>query len=188
MSSTPTGKNKPRKPRQGPVYEAYVKAKALGELKPVEPLAFRADGSPLLAQGQVYVTRSGQKYHPAWCTVMAATWEEHPLNVLVSSQADIGDRQLCQPCANPAAPSTVPELRDFRFEHRQWQQLTAQINRQARGIADRLLAQGPSAVEKLGPQMQRYKEINAELETLSLRLSGAPNRTAPGTPDWDSES
>lgn len=187
MSSPSPDRNKPRKPRQGPVYEKYAKARALGPISPVKPLAYREDGSPLLAAGQVYVTRAGQKYHPAWCTVMAETFAEHPKTILVTAQADVGERPMCGACANPVQASDAPPLRDFRFENAQWQDLTGQVNRQARAIADRLLAQGPAAVQWLGPQMDRYAEAKSELEKLSLRLAGTRDWTSPAAPNWDSE-
>lgn len=168
------------------MYDSYVKAKLLGELKPVTPVAYRADGSPLLAEGQVYVTKSGQKYHPAWCAVMADLWKEHPKNLLVSSQRDVGERQQCEVCSSTRGTSTAPAIRDFKYESYQWRQLTEQVNQLSRGIADRLLAQGPSAVNRLGPQMDRYAAAKAELERLSLHLSGSPDWTSPGAPNWDS--
>jgi hypothetical protein len=72
----------------------------------------------------------------------------------------------------------------FKWERKEWQRLTGELNTQARGIADRLLAQGPEAVRRLGPQMQRYREMKQELERLSHRVAGT-HSTSPRSPDWD---
>lgn len=50
-------------------------------------------------------------------------------------------------------------------EFSEWRRLDAQ----ARAIADRLLAQGPPAVQRLGPQMDRYKAVKKNLENLSYK-------------------
>ncbi|MCU1530678.1 MAG: hypothetical protein JWO49_249 [Arthrobacter sp.] len=48
-------------------------------------------------------------------------------------------------------------------EFSEWRRLDAQ----ARAIAERLLAQGRPAVQRLGPQMDRYKAAKKNLENLS---------------------
>jgi hypothetical protein len=62
----------------------------------------------------------------------------------------------------------------------EWRRLEAQ----ARGIADRLLAPGPTAVNRLGAQMDRYGAIKKSLEGhpyLEDPVSGAGD----GTRHWE---
>jgi hypothetical protein len=71
----------------------------------------------------------------------------------------------------------------FKWERYEWGRLTEELNTQARGIADRLLAQGPGAVQRLGPQMDRYAATKKEFEKLSYRVTGA-NSQSNKAPDW----
>lgn len=73
--------------------------------KPAEIFGVRADNSPLLAPGQVYVTKSGGKYHPAWCASVAACWDSKPDSLVVAWLADVGQRGECAGCANPLTTS-----------------------------------------------------------------------------------
>lgn len=85
---------------------AYEYAATLGELKPVKPAARRADGSPLLAPGQVYVTKTGTKYHPEWCPMVAAKWD-HDSRLMVTLLVDVGLRTPCDSCATPLTSSVI---------------------------------------------------------------------------------
>lgn len=92
----------PRKPRMSKltrerIKAAYEHAATLGELKPIKASARRADGSPLLEQGQVYVTKTGTTYHPEWCTLVAAKWD-HDQRLMVTRLADVGLRKPCGSC------------------------------------------------------------------------------------------
>ena len=85
-------------------HAAKAEPRGLGELKPVEP-AGRRDGVPLLGDDQVYVMKYGTDYHPAWCHVVADTWDRGPRKLLVTLLADAGERTRCTECGrHPNAP------------------------------------------------------------------------------------
>lgn len=65
----------------------------------VKPSQVRADGSPILQEGQVYVIRTGAVYHPYWCEVLGAKWDSSPKGLLVTALADVGSRLACKTCA-----------------------------------------------------------------------------------------
>lgn len=88
------------------IQAAYDHAATLGQLKPVKPSARRVDGSPLLKEGQVYVTKTGTKYHPAWCHFIAAKWD-HDQRLLVIRLADVGLRTPCDACSTPLTSSRI---------------------------------------------------------------------------------
>lgn len=96
----------PKPKRQlNPLIRKYVKAshpdqadaRGLGELKPVEPAAWR-EGVPVLGQDQVYVMKYGSEYHTAWCRIVADKWGHAPRGLLVTLLADVGARAACQEC------------------------------------------------------------------------------------------
>lgn len=70
----------------------------------------------------------------------------------------------------------------FKREREEWRRLTKELNAQARAIADRLMAQGPDAIQRLGPQVERYAATRGELDAL-LRRVAAPVEPHRG-PDW----
>ena len=71
---------------------------------------------------------------------------------------------------------------DPKWAHAELQRLTNELNSQALAIADRLLVEGPSAVQRLGPQMDRYAATKAEFDKLSPRGEGNSS-AAPSTPN-----
>lgn len=89
---------KPKRKSLGYVWKAYKDVAELGELEPVKPGELRVDGSPILQDGQVYVTNAGTKYHPAWCDVIAAKWDKEGTGILVTLLEDVGGRQACRSC------------------------------------------------------------------------------------------
>lgn len=89
---------KPKPKNLGYARRAYKDAAELGELKPVKPGELRVDGSPILQDGQVYVTKAGTKYHPYWCEVIAAKWDKEGKGILVTLLEDVGGRQACRSC------------------------------------------------------------------------------------------
>jgi uncharacterized Zn-binding protein involved in type VI secretion len=64
----------------------------------VEPQSHRADGSPVAAEGQAYVTRSGKRHHTQWCGILMAQWRDNAGTVFLSALADVGERELCPQC------------------------------------------------------------------------------------------
>jgi hypothetical protein len=89
---------KPKRKSLGYARKAYKDAAELGELKPVKPGELRIDGSPILQDGQVYVTKAGTKYHPYWCDAIAAKWDKEGKGILVTLLEDVGGRQACRSC------------------------------------------------------------------------------------------
>jgi hypothetical protein len=67
-------------------------------LIPSAPQRHRDDGSPVAGEGQVYVTRTGKRYHSQWCGVMAAQWRDRPGTVFLVALGDVGERELCPQC------------------------------------------------------------------------------------------
>lgn len=49
--------------------------KDAAELKLVKRGERRVNGSPVLLEAQVYVTNAGTRYHPYWCEVIEAKWD-----------------------------------------------------------------------------------------------------------------
>jgi hypothetical protein len=88
-----------RKPKsqQQHVRAAYSRARKLGKLQVVKAET-RDDGSPMLAEGQVYVTKSGAKFHTEWCHIINDNWNKNPKGILVTLQAGVGARLECQAC------------------------------------------------------------------------------------------
>lgn len=71
---------------------AYTQARDLGPVVPARDVRRDTDGVPLLANGQVYVTPSGARYHPAWCQVIGDAWDRSPASVIVTALEDVGER------------------------------------------------------------------------------------------------
>jgi len=86
------------KPTKGYAREEYRKAKTLGELVPVEPMSRRSDGSPVAGPGKAYVTKAGQKYHPAWCEVVGNKWDQDPKGLFVIALDTVRGRESCKTC------------------------------------------------------------------------------------------
>ena len=82
---------------------AYKKAADLGALTPVEPAGRGVDGSPKLGPDQVYATRAGMVFHPAWCRVVADKWDDAPDGLLVIEATGVGARRACKSCDEPFA-------------------------------------------------------------------------------------
>lgn len=101
----------PRKKRS-PSWKALKRikdqAERLGTIVVHKPAARRADGSPLLREGEVYVTTWGQRYHIGWCQVVADKWDKDPRGLFVSYLSDVGGRTECGSCDTPLTSSTVP--------------------------------------------------------------------------------
>lgn len=87
-------------------------------------------------------------------------------------------RRPGRPPANGGATVGDP----FKVERAEYRRLYDQLNVQARGIADRLLARGPSAVNHLGPQVKRYEATKREIDALMLRVTGSSRPEQ--WPDW----
>lgn len=89
---------------------ARVKAEveALGPLTVHKPTATRSDGSPLLREGEVYVTAYGQRYHTGWCQIVANKWDTSPKGLLVTYRSEVGGRTECGTCIDPLTSSTLP--------------------------------------------------------------------------------
>jgi hypothetical protein len=83
------------------VVKAHDRVKELGPLLPVEPAFRHGDGSPEVGPGQVYVTRTGEVFHPAWCIAVGAVWDDKPDGLLVISSNTVGGRRECKSCAEP---------------------------------------------------------------------------------------
>lgn len=83
------------------VARAYEKAKDLVNLEPVEPAFRRTDGSPQVGPGQVYATRTGEVFHPAWCIAVGTAWDNKPEALLVIAESTVGGRRLCRSCDEP---------------------------------------------------------------------------------------
>src|SRR6478609_9637913 len=82
--------------------KAHKKAKDLGPLGAVEPEFRRAhDNSPKVGPGQVYVTRQGEVFHPAWCLTVGTVWDRNPGGLLVIAETVVGDRRRCEACNEP---------------------------------------------------------------------------------------
>jgi hypothetical protein len=149
----------------------------LGPLIRVKPQAHHPeDGSPILSEGEVYVTRTGVFYHSQRCERVV----ERPRTVLVTKLADVGQRKHCPNC------NVGPELlAQFRFERAEWQRLNGELDRLGRAIAEYLLAKGPEAVtaEFLRINVIRYRETKQDLKNLSLRVAGVFPESL-NAPNW----
>ncbi|MDP9933825.1 hypothetical protein J2T11_000149 [Paenarthrobacter nicotinovorans] len=80
---------------------AHDKAKDLGALVPVDPVSRRSDGSPQVGPGQVYVTRTGEVFHQAWCLAVGTAWDNKPEGLLVVAESTVGGRRACKSCEDP---------------------------------------------------------------------------------------
>ena len=83
------------------VDRAYKAAAELGPIVPVSPTLVRSDGSPRLDSGQVYVMRTGTVFHPAWCAIVGANWDDDPEGLLLIAADTIGGRRECKSCEEP---------------------------------------------------------------------------------------
>lgn len=81
--------------------QAHQRAAELGALLTVEPASRRVDGSPRVGPEQVYVTRTGTVFHPAWCSAVADKWDTQPKGLLVIAADTAGKRRQCVLCDNP---------------------------------------------------------------------------------------
>lgn len=81
--------------------KAHQRSKDLGPLDAVEPAAHRVDGSPQVGPGQVYVTRTGVAFHPAWCLAVGTAWDDKPEGLFVIAASTVGGRRLCKACEEP---------------------------------------------------------------------------------------
>lgn len=104
------------KKKRGPSSQALKRfnrvkanASAVGEIIAYKPAGFRVDGSPLLRDGEVYVTQWGLKYHPSWCEAIASKWDKSPKGLFVTRLIDVGGRQECGLCGTPLTSSAAPE-------------------------------------------------------------------------------
>jgi hypothetical protein len=89
----------PRNKYERAKWQAARDAEALGRLVAVEPArGRRADGSPRAGADQVYVMRTGQVFHPVWCSIVAAAWDQRPRRLLVIEAATVGERRGCRVC------------------------------------------------------------------------------------------
>lgn len=82
---------------------AYKKASSLGPLTPVVPAGRGVDGSPKLGPEQVYATKAGTVFHPAWCRVVADKWDDDPKGLFVIEASSVGTRLACKSCDEPYA-------------------------------------------------------------------------------------
>ncbi|MHA7168060.1 hypothetical protein ACX801_07840 [Arthrobacter bambusae] len=169
-SNSQARSNAERLPGEGTTH-GEVKAdrgarKPRGPLVRAEPMGRREDGSPVAGDGQAYATRTGNLFHPQWCSIVAARWRDAPGNVHVTMIADVGQRRRCQQC------DTDPELRkQFNSERAEWVRLNRELDRLGRTIARTLVAKGPEGVNQLGPDVIRFRETEAELDTLSRHIA-----------------
>ena len=79
---------------------ARAKASALGALPESEPASCRADGSPVARPGDVYVTRTGTRFHAGWCRILGDLWDLRSSGVFVTtpSAAQARGLLLCRTC------------------------------------------------------------------------------------------
>jgi hypothetical protein len=103
----------PKKKKQWPAHMKTVqilkaKAEALGEVVAYKPVAQRVDGSPLLREGEVYVTVYGKAFHPAWCEHVANKWDTDRKGLFVTRRSEVGRRTECASCVTPLTSAHVP--------------------------------------------------------------------------------
>lgn len=91
----------PKKRTRRVIASAYEKAKNLGPLVPMEPANRRSDGSPKVGPGQVYVTETGEVFHPAWCSAVGNVWDNNSEKLLVIEESTVGTRRQCATCDEP---------------------------------------------------------------------------------------
>ncbi len=96
---------------------AQAAARALGELKPVEPAA-RREGAPLLGDDQVYVMKYGTDFHTAWCQVVADNWDRGPRGLLVTLFVDVGARTRCTECNRHAKAARASAAQEYHLQPR----------------------------------------------------------------------
>jgi hypothetical protein len=89
-------KNRRRPSRR--VQIAYAKAEELGPIVPAPVTARRADGSPILAEGQVFILPTGNRFHTTWCDTVGNRWDSRPNALFVTRLADVGKREECSHC------------------------------------------------------------------------------------------
>ncbi|MEV4988442.1 hypothetical protein [Pseudarthrobacter sp. LMD1-1-1.1] len=79
---------------------AYKRANEMGVLVQEEPGRGHhpADNAPLIGPGQVYATRTGVMFHPAWCSQVGELWDTNPRRILVVNEASVGTRRRCGAC------------------------------------------------------------------------------------------
>ena len=79
---------------------AYQRADEMGVLVKEEPGRgyHPADNAPLIGPGQVYATRTGVMFHPAWCSQVGELWDSNPRRILVVNEASVGTRRRCGAC------------------------------------------------------------------------------------------
>jgi hypothetical protein len=75
----------------------------LGPVDPVEPADHDVDGGPVLGPDQVYVTRTGEVFHPIRCEIVAQLLAQKK-SVLVILDSTVGGRRECQVCATEMSP------------------------------------------------------------------------------------
>lgn len=82
------------------VAQAYKRAVEMGVLVKEEPgMGYHpADNAPLIGPGQVYATRTGVMFHPAWCSQVGELWDSNPRRILVVNEASVGRRRRCGAC------------------------------------------------------------------------------------------
>lgn len=75
-------------------------AKTLGPILPVPPArGFDADGWPRIGADQVFVTRSGERYHTGWCLTAIGTADDNLRRLIVISRDTIAGRRICLDCS-----------------------------------------------------------------------------------------
>jgi hypothetical protein len=104
-----------------------AQAEALGALIVHKPAATRSDGSPLLQEGEVYVTAYGQRYHTSWCQVVAERWDTKPKGLFVSYLWDVGGRTECGTCTTPLTSSAAPRETSTEKLDREYAEKKARI-------------------------------------------------------------
>src|SRR5689334_8286212 len=79
---------------------ARQKAEALGPILEVQPANYRVDGSPCAGPGDVYVTRTGTRFHTGWCRILGDLWDLRATGVFVTtrSTAELRRLVLCRTC------------------------------------------------------------------------------------------
>lgn len=102
-------------------------ASAVGEIIAYKPAGFRVDGSPLLRDGEVYVTQWGLKYHPSWCEAIASKWDKSTKGLFVTRLIDVGGREECGLCGTPLTSSAAPQRTSTEQLDREHEEKLARI-------------------------------------------------------------
>ncbi|BAS07790.1 hypothetical protein AHiyo4_12120 [Arthrobacter sp. Hiyo4] len=82
------------------------------------PPAARRDGVPVLGDDQVYVVKYGTVYHPAWCPVVADSWDHAPRRLLVTLLAAVGERTRCPECNRHAKAARASAAQEYHQQAR----------------------------------------------------------------------